>query len=157
MKVRNGFVSNSSSSSFIVELTKSIEDYTLEEFIEEYQTDVCPPEGLKILYKDLKKTQSYVSSVLEDDDLDVVTCHVNLDYDHVDISWEEEQALKEQIEKYGRELVREKLRKDLFVSDDKYTRYCVRYHDYETYCPYMSMETDFMPKFKGTIKIEDEH
>lgn len=156
MKIRKGFVSNSSSSSFIVELTKSIEDYTLEEFIEEYQTDVCTSDGLKILYKDLEETQSYVSSVLEEDS-DFVTCNVNLDYNYIDISWEEEQKLKEQIEHFGRELIREKLRKDLFVSDNKYTRYCVRYHDYEKYAPYLSMETDFMPKFKGTVKINEEH
>ena len=34
MKTRTDFVSNSSSSSFIVKLTKPIEDYTMEEFRE---------------------------------------------------------------------------------------------------------------------------
>lgn len=32
MKIRNGFVSNSSSSSFLIELPKKIEEYSLEEF-----------------------------------------------------------------------------------------------------------------------------
>lgn len=36
MKLRNGFVSNSSSSSFIVRLDKPVEDYTYEEFM-----DIC--------------------------------------------------------------------------------------------------------------------
>ena len=36
MKIRNGFVSNSSSSNFIIELNKPIEDYTLEEFMKDY-------------------------------------------------------------------------------------------------------------------------
>ena len=37
MKIRNGFVSNSSSSNFIIELNKPIEDYTLEEFMKDYE------------------------------------------------------------------------------------------------------------------------
>jgi hypothetical protein len=39
MKIRNGFVSNSSSSSFLVVLNKALEDYTLEEFINECFTN----------------------------------------------------------------------------------------------------------------------
>ena len=31
MKIRNGFLSNSSSSSFVIQLTKPIEQYTIQE------------------------------------------------------------------------------------------------------------------------------
>ncbi len=47
MKIRNGFISNSSSSSFIIQLDKPIEDYTYEEFMEicgitkYYENKVC--------------------------------------------------------------------------------------------------------------------
>lgn len=57
MKVRSGFVSNSSSSSFIIELDKPIEEYTLEEF-----RSVCQSHGkvfdpVEVLYNDLMNTE----------------------------------------------------------------------------------------------------
>ena len=53
MKLRKGFVSNSSSSSFIIKLDKPIEKYTLEEF-----RSVCQSHGkvfdpVEVLYNDL--------------------------------------------------------------------------------------------------------
>ena len=50
MKLRNGFVSNSSSSSFIVRLDKPVEDYTYEEFMDicgvtkSYMNELCKDE-----------------------------------------------------------------------------------------------------------------
>ena len=56
MKVRNGFVSNSSSSSFIISLDKDIDEYTLEEFRE-----LCGQSGgfdpVATLYNDLKNKE----------------------------------------------------------------------------------------------------
>lgn len=57
MKLRNGFVSNSSSSSFIVTLPKSIDDYTLEEF-RELIGEVSVFDPVKQLYNDLKNKDS---------------------------------------------------------------------------------------------------
>lgn len=57
MKIRNGFVSNSSSSSFIVRLDKDIDEYTLEEFRE-----LCGKNNyfdpVKMLYEDLKNKEN---------------------------------------------------------------------------------------------------
>lgn len=51
MKCRIGFVSNSSSSSFIVELQKPIEKYSLDEFVDLLNEHDL--EAVKILFEDL--------------------------------------------------------------------------------------------------------
>lgn len=65
MKLRNGFVSNSSSSSFIVRLDKPIEDYTYKEFMdvcgvtESYANELCKDEWgdtMPFTYGDCVKT-----------------------------------------------------------------------------------------------------
>ena len=57
MKLRQGFVSNSSSSSFIIKLDKPIEDYTLDEFrkVCKFGGEVFDP--VKKLYDDLLDTK----------------------------------------------------------------------------------------------------
>lgn len=51
MKIRNGFVSNSSSSSFVLKLDKPIEEYTYEEF-EEFMGYENPIKGIYNTLKD---------------------------------------------------------------------------------------------------------
>ena len=65
MKIRKGFVSNSSSSSFIVKLPRPIEEYTLEEFRELLERDETF-DPVARLYNDLKKP--YAKNVLSDYD-----------------------------------------------------------------------------------------
>lgn len=55
MKIRTGFVSNSSSSSFIVELPKPIEEYSLVEFIDLLKGNNL--EGIETLFNDLNKVK----------------------------------------------------------------------------------------------------
>ena len=55
MKIRNGFVSNSSSSSFVIQLNKDIDDYAdYEEFASEYEISESEDTYGYTLYNDLK-------------------------------------------------------------------------------------------------------
>lgn len=57
MKLRKGFVSNSSSSSFIIKLDKPIEKYTLEEFRSVCQSHDKVFDPVEQLYNDLLNTK----------------------------------------------------------------------------------------------------
>lgn len=58
MKLRKGFVSNSSSSSFIIKLDKPIEKYTLEEFRSVCQSHDKVFDPVEQLYNDLLDTKN---------------------------------------------------------------------------------------------------
>lgn len=63
MKYRTGFVSNSSSSSFIIELPKPIEEYSLDEFSELFNSDKA--EAIETLFYDLNNAKDReVSEIL---------------------------------------------------------------------------------------------
>ena len=51
MKIRTNFISNSSSSSFILKLNKPIEEYSLEEFT----SFLIPKELIKVIYDEVRE------------------------------------------------------------------------------------------------------
>jgi len=91
MKQRKGFVSNSSSSSFIIELPKKIEEYSLNEFRELFSQQVFDP--VERLYNDLVKSNKPVLSEYEKKHYGVNSLEYNqylVDYgDELAVGWED--------------------------------------------------------------------
>ena len=54
MKVRSDFVSNSSSSSFVLKLKRPIETYTVDEFIQQFRTY----QAFKAMFNEVKKVRT---------------------------------------------------------------------------------------------------
>ena len=66
MKTRSGFVSNSSSASFIVNVDKGIDEF-LDELYNEFQyTNFRPEEFTKVVETDIKRNQEYIDKYEKD-------------------------------------------------------------------------------------------
>ena len=146
MKIRNGFVSNSSSSSFLIELNKSIEDYTLEEFMEDYE--MTDERIAKELMNKISSNSDEIRSVYDGD----VDFHISF-YDDSPIDWDEKMDVFKQMEELGLKLLREKVEKKYYISDGKFTRYEIYQHSDTP----EKWEEEILPNFKGTILITREH
>lgn len=82
MKIRSGFVSNSSSSSFIVELSKPAREYNLGEFISEFNVSSNEIEYAEKLLSELQWKDE------EEVDLDDIYIYIDIDTSMLDVETE---------------------------------------------------------------------
>lgn len=142
MKIRSGFVSNSSSSSFIVELSKPAKEYNLGEFISEFNVssnEIGYAEKLlsKLQWKDE-----------EEIDLDDIYIYIDIDTSMLDVETENK------LESKYTNLIKKAVQKEI-AKNKKNNKYSVEYADDSEFGSYM--EHDFMPYFKGTIESTNHH
>ena len=135
MKLRQGFVSNSSTSSFVIKLNKDIKDYSFTEFAQEYEIPTDDLQyGLK-LYHDLLKQYAKIDNNKVVDFTD--SFFVNYSFD--------EDQKKELLQKINDYVL------NLLSKYEKQYKYIVEYRSHdgvdEAY-----MKEKFMLKFKGTIE-----
>lgn len=133
MEIRSGFISNSSSSSFIVELPKKIEEYSLEKFCELIDDN---SRYAGILYQDLKD-----SCVSED--------YISIDIDTNILSGMEKEQIISEAKNFISEKIRSLKRKGA-------------YHYEVAYCDEgagigAEMEHRYMPPLKIVKKIISHH
>lgn len=142
MKIRSGFVSNSSSSSFIVELSKPAKEYNLGEFISEFNVSSNEIEYAEKLLSELQWKDE------EEVDLDDVYIYIDIDTSMLDVETENK------LESKYTNLIKKAVQKEI-AKNKKNNKYSVEYADDSDFGSYM--EHDFMPYFKGTIESTNHH
>lgn len=142
MKIRNGFISNSSSSSFIVRLNKPIEDYSLNEFMKEYNINPFYKEFAEHLFKDLH----YDKIVVDTWDLDFSIYSDKLE---AILGEDKLSKIKTDVIDYAKHLIEE------HICDNK-NEYIVCYGD-DDGTLFSEMEHEFMPNLSCTIKRISHH
>lgn len=142
MKIRNGFVSNSSSSSFIVKLNKAASEYTLTSFMEDYEIPDYAINHAKELLKDLKHLEN------KSTELDA---YIYIDLEDVCLDSEAKGEISDKLYDYGRKLIFDKFQER--IANHIFT---VEYAD-DNGDFHAEMENEFMPTFKGTIEVISHH
>lgn len=142
MKIRSGFVSNSSSSSFIVELSKPATEYNLGEFISEFDVSSSEIEYAEKLLSELQWKDK------EEIDLDDIYIYIDIDTSMLDVETENK------LESKYTNLIKKAVQKEI-AKNKKNNKYSVEYADDSEFGSYM--EHDFMPYFKGTIESTNHH
>lgn len=142
MKIRSGFVSNSSSSSFIVELSKPAKEYNLGEFISEFNVS---PNEIKYAEKLLSELQWKDE---EEVDLDDIYIYLDIDTSMLDVETENK------LESKYTNLIKKAVQKEI-EKNKKNNKYSVEYSDDSEFGSYM--EHNFMPYFEGTIESTNHH
>lgn len=142
MKIRSGFVSNSSSSSFIVELSKPAKEYNLGEFISEFNVSSNEIEYAEKLLSELQWKDE------EEVDLDDIYIYLDIDTSMLDVETENK------LESKYTNLIKKAVQKEI-AKNKKNNKYSVEYADDSEFGSYM--EHDFMPYFKGTIESTNHH
>lgn len=142
MKIRSGFVSNSSSSSFIVELSKPAKEYNLGEFISEFNVSSNEIEYAEKLLSELQWKDE------EEVDLDDIYIYIDIDTSMLDVETESK------LESKYTNLIKKAVQKEI-AKNKKNNKYSVEYADDSDFGSYM--EHDFMPYFKGTIESTNHH
>lgn len=142
MKVRSGFVSNSSSSSFIVQLSKPATEYNLDEFISEFNVSLSKIEYAEKLLSELQWKDK------EEIDLDDIYIYIDIDTSMLDVETENK------LESKYTNLIKKAVQKEI-VKNKKNNKYSVEYSDDSEFGSYM--EHNFMPYFEGTIESTNHH
>ena len=142
MKVRSGFVSNSSSSSFIVQLSKPATEYNLDEFISEFNVSLSKIEYAEKLLSELQWKDK------EEIDLDDIYIYIDIDTSMLDVETENK------LESKYANLIKKAVQKEI-VKNKKNNKYSVEYSDDSEFGSYM--EHNFMPYFEGTIESTNHH
>ena len=142
MKIRNGFVSNSSSSSFIVKLDKKPSEYNLTSFMSDYDIPEVEKEYADILLKDLNRAENNYTEVSD---------YIYIDLEDSSLSFEDRNEIVSKATEYTKKLISDKI--DQLKSENQFS---IEYFDDSTEAE-AYMENSFMPRFKATIQVISHH